>query len=108
MTLANIQGEQKAWVAYNFPDSRPLWVSALGVSEEAGELCHAVLKQSQDIRGSKEGHDDEILDAIGDITIYLMDLCNKLGWNFEAVVEQTWKQVKQRDWQKFPTNGRTE
>lgn len=103
--ISLIQNEQKAWVKHNFPTSTPLWVSALGVAEESGELCHAVLKQSQGIRGD---HSAEMIDAIGDITIYLIDLCNKLGLDFESVVHLTWQTVKQRDWIKYPKNGVSE
>jgi NTP pyrophosphatase (non-canonical NTP hydrolase) len=106
--LHNMQLEHKVWVEHNFPNSTELWVPALGVAEEAGELCHAILKMSQGIRGTKQEHRAAVEDAVGDICIYLMDLCNKMDLSFELSILRTWREVRQRDWIKYPKNGRTE
>lgn len=109
--LSRIQLEQAEWAQRNFPDSmgpEKLYVPALGVAEEAGELCHEVLKLDQGIRGTYTEHLDNTIDAVGDITIYLLDLCNKLNIDFESCVINTWQIVKQRDWVKYPKDGRTE
>lgn len=74
----------------------------------AGELCHSILKMIQGIRGTEEEHLEAIKDAIGDISIYLIDMCNMLNIDFESVIQETWKVVRERDWQKYPKNGRTE
>lgn len=49
--------------------------------------------------------EDEARDAVGDITIYLMDLCTRRGWNYEKIVEATAATVLARDWVKDPLKG---
>lgn len=103
-SLRTIQLEHYDWVRYNFPNSEKI-DPILGVCEEAGELAHAALKMKQNIRGTEQEHRDELEDAIGDIMIYLLDVCNKYGFNIEQVLQKTWNTVKQRDWQKNQQNG---
>jgi len=100
-----IQREQLAWMLHNFPDAT-VNQAVLGVCEEAGELAHAQLKFEQGIRGDKGDHEAEARDAVGDICIYLFHWCNLMGFQLFDIIRETWDQVKQRDWQKFPGNGR--
>lgn len=109
-TLQMIQAEQKSWASYNFPKNigrEMLHIPVMGVAEESGELCHHALKMIQGIRGTDAEHEANIKDAIGDISIYMMDICNKMGWDFEAVINEVWATVIQRDWQKNKENGVT-
>ena len=46
--------------------------------------------------------EDEARDAVGDILIYLMDLCERNGWSMADILESTWEEVKQRDWVENP------
>lgn len=94
-TLAELQNELKPWQEHNFP-GRAGWEPVMGVAEEAGELSHAFLKRHQKIRGEK--HDEEMQDAIGDIIVYLADVCNAEGFNLQQCLDDTWRQVRQRDW----------
>jgi len=96
-TLAKVQFEMIPWVAHNFGD-RPAWQPLLGIVEEVGELSHAFLKREQGIRTS-EPHDENIKDAVADIMIYLCDFCNAEGINLHHVFQETWTEVKKRDWQ---------
>jgi NTP pyrophosphatase (non-canonical NTP hydrolase)/plasmid maintenance system antidote protein VapI len=105
LNLYELQLEHLEWASHNFPDNDKV-NPILGVCEEAGELAHAVLKMRQNIRGSEQEHREEIEDAIGDICIYLLDVCNKYGFNLERVIRKTWNEVKQRDWKKNPVNGK--
>lgn len=102
--LQTVQDEHKVWRARNFPGD-DLWVPALGAAEETGELCHAVLKMYQGIRGTEAEHKAAMEDAIGDVSLYLIDICSMLGLSFEQVVYDTWQIVKQRDWQANKGNG---
>lgn len=108
ITVFEAQIENAIWVKHNFPNSVELWEPALGVAEEAGELAHTILKLHQGIRGTKEEHMEMMEDAIGDICIYLMDLCNKAELDLTLCILKTWKQVRQRDWITFPKNGVSE
>lgn len=107
MGIKEIQWEQRAWAEHNF-GTRDATHALLGVSEEVGELSHAHLKMLQGIRITPELFQAKARDAIGDIIIFLMDYCNAKGWELEDIVQETWNQVKWRDWKRFPKNGVTE
>jgi len=104
MEIRDMQLEQAEWSKKNFPDS-PSYHPLLGVVEEVGELCHAILKLEQGIRGKPEDHDLAGQDAVGDTLIYLMDFCTRKGWDMQEILEKTWDHVKQRDWQKDKKRG---
>jgi NTP pyrophosphatase (non-canonical NTP hydrolase) len=110
MDLRQLQEEQKEWVEYNFlhgrknDSSRPLF----GVMEELGELSHAHLKQMQNIRGTVEEHELAAKDAIGDLMIFLADYCTSRDFDLQQIVEETWNEVKKRNWVKYPKDGISE
>lgn len=132
--LDQIQKEIEVWTEYNFGNRGvgEQWQQLLGLIEECGELAgvvseegyidengnmlklqnavgklsHCFLKRSQGIR--KKDYDAGIKDAVGDIMVYLLNFCNKEGISVETCLEETWNEVKKRDWIKFPKNGRTE
>ena len=70
-----------------------------GVTEEAGELAHAILKLTQRIR-TDEPHYKEGQDAVGDIVMYLLDICTRMGWSFNDCVDLAWSTIEKRDWTK--------
>lgn len=106
MKLSKLQDEQRAWVEHNFPGRKP-YQPLLGAVEELGELAHAHLKMEQGIRGTKAEHLTAAADAVADTVIYLADYCSAMGFDFGKIVEETWEQVKKRDWKKDPKNGVT-
>jgi NTP pyrophosphatase (non-canonical NTP hydrolase) len=97
--LQALQTDHKTWTDRNFPNADPV-DAVLGVAEEVGELCHAILKQRQGIRGTSEEHEAKAKDAVGDIVIYLLDVCTRRGWSFGEIVAETWAEVRKRDWTK--------
>lgn len=101
MSLKKIQREQSVWSTKNFKNKKP-YQPILGATEEIGELAHAFLKMEQGIRGTKEEHIAAMKDAVGDCCIFLMDLCNQMGWDFEEIIDSTWTHVKKRNWTKDP------
>ena len=102
--MKDIQDEVRDWRVRNFGDDKD-YRPVLGVCEEAGELAHSFLKMDQKIRGSRGQHIADMQDAIGDITIFLMDLCGRFGWDYELVVRKVWAEVKLRDWTKNTNTG---
>lgn len=109
MRLRDLQKQHREWSAHNFghipkDPKHPI----LGMTEELGELCHAHLKMEQGIRGTKAEHMEKIKDAAADLVVFLCDYCNHMGIDLEGMITQTWEEVRQRDWIKFPKNGRTE
>ena len=105
--IEEVVNEVWVWARYNFGSNVPPYQPLLGAVEELGELAHAQLKGEQVIRQYAESTDQKI-DAIGDIVIYLIDYCNRSGLSFVKCVLTAWKEVRQRDWKKFPKNGRDE
>lgn len=98
MDFRTLQEDVAEWSYKNFGDqeaTNPL----LGVVEEVGELCHAVLKSRQKIRKG-EDHVAGAQDAVGDIVIYLADFCTRYNIDFDKAVTTAWDEVKVRDWTK--------
>lgn len=107
LTFETIQNELNVWTKYNFPNSTSNQ-QFLGMVEEVGELSHALLKQEQGIRGTKEEHEEKIRDSLGDLLIYTLNFCNSKGYNLNEILEETWNHVKNRDWVKYKIDGRTQ
>ncbi len=107
MDLAQLQQEVATWSKHNFPYNEPHH-PLLGLAEEVGELSHAHLKMEQGIRGTESEHMNAKYDAVGDIIIYLADYCFRNGIKLNLAVIQAWDEVKNRDWIKYPRNGRSE
>ena len=103
LTLRKLQQEQKEWSDRNFPN-REGYYQLLGLVEEVGELAHAHLKQLEGIRRN-EDHRLNIIDAIGDIVVFLAGYCNDHNFDLQDCVDETWKHVKKRDWAKNPVDG---
>jgi len=96
--ILQVQPQARAWRREAYPETRGYELQALGVAEEAGELCHAVLKFKQGIRGydymkTKE----EIEDAIGDIYIYASGVADEFGINMVEAIVKAWEYVKNRN-----------
>lgn len=70
-TLSDFQADQWAWTQRNF-DAVPGWVEALaplaGAYEEFGELVEA----------RSFANDEDQMDAVADMAIYLTDVCNRI------------------------------
>jgi NTP pyrophosphatase (non-canonical NTP hydrolase) len=67
-----------------------------------GRLAHATLKEAQGIRGTKEEHAAAAKDAVGDLMIFLLDFCDKKGWDAETILTDTWATVRLREWYPLP------
>ncbi len=104
--LRKIQEEHKEWERNNF-GKQPAYRSLLGMTEELGELAHAHLKMEQGIR-NHENHDEAAKDSIADLIIFAMGYCNAKGYDLEKILQETWDQVKQRDWKKNPDTAHQE
>lgn len=104
MQLTTLQEERDRWIRHNFPRDE-LVDSILGAVEELGELAHAFLKEKQGIRGSNSELEAQMADAVADCVIYLAGVATHLGLDYGKLVQETWDQVKQRDWVAYPENG---
>ena len=106
-----LQTEIHEWAEKNF-DVSPSWKPYVGMVEEMsemtialGQIGHHLLKSEQGIRGTTEQHKAGIIDAVGDLCVYLFNFCEIVGIDVEDAVNTTWDTVKKRDWKKFPGNG---
>jgi NTP pyrophosphatase (non-canonical NTP hydrolase) len=104
--LQAFQVDHRLWLAHNFPDQTP-HQALLGLAEEVGELAHAHLKHEQTIRGyDYQRYQEEAMDAIGDIIIYLASYCNSNGLDLAKAAQDAWEEVRERDWIKYPETGK--
>lgn len=96
------------WQAANF--GRGLAQNyALVIAEEAGEVCRAVLKREQGIRGTSEEWTAELRKELGDLIITAHALAGFEGWDLDEVVAERWATIARRDWRADPQgHGRGE
>ena len=108
MDLELLKLQHYRWLDQNFPDQTHE-DAFMGVVEEVGELAHVILKHKQQIRefADKQHAQEVAADCVGDIIIFLDGFCRGFGLSLPQVVSETWKDVKQRDWIKFPKDGLT-
>lgn len=97
MITREFRDELLAWVRYNFPSESRV-TSTLGLAEEAGEVCRAVLKQEQKLRGSYEEWDEEIKKELADVYVKIEQLADMCGWDLHDLIEDRWLELKKRDW----------
>lgn len=73
-------------------------VVTLGLAEESGELCRAVLKMHQQIRGTEDEWMLESEKEMGDVFIKLCCIANSLGIDLEKAIKERWTEVRKRNW----------
>lgn len=124
--LDDIQKELAVWAQKNFGKQRTDDLRLIGATEELGELVtqqleqlvpllhvvrelgilsHHHLKEKCGIRGTSEFHREKSKDAVGDVIIFLMDYCELHGWSLWNIINETWDEVRQRNWIDDPLTG---
>ena len=98
MDLRQLQTEVGEWQDRNFPNGQP-WEPVMGLPEQVCQLSHAFLNHLQGIR-LDEDHEAAMRGAVGDIVIYLADVCQRNGIDLSECVTVAWAEVIQRDWNK--------
>ena len=96
--LNRVHLEVPLWAEYNFPGRTPVDVT-LGLAEEVGEVCRAVLKADQGIRGSREQWMAELKKELGDVFIKLADVAAIHDIDLEDAIVDRWAEIRRRDWQ---------
>lgn len=101
--VSDLQVKLARWQVANF-GAGELGDLALGVAEEAGELCHAVLKHKQGIRGM-HGEDFRAAagDAIADCMIYLFQVATSLRLDVPSLLSAIAHDVMSRNWRANPS-----
>jgi NTP pyrophosphatase (non-canonical NTP hydrolase) len=80
-------------------DEKPT-ATALGLAEETGEVCRAVLKHEQGIRGTSDEWEAEVAKELGDVFIKLCDVAGSFGLSLQRCIEERWNVVSQRNFTK--------
>ena len=75
MNLKQLQSEHNEWAERNF-GAHEAWQPLVGMIEELGELAEA----------RREGNVPKILDAIGDVMIFMCDFCSCVSFDFDELV----------------------
>jgi len=94
MLLDELQEEMREWEQERFPNRTQLH-RGLVLSEETGEAAHHIIKRYDGPR-IPEDNTAGLRDAVGDIGIILLIICEDEGWSFEEILKETWEQVKHR------------
>lgn len=98
MDFKTLQEEQRGALARNLPlGTYTVELQALNVAEEAGELCRAVLKRAQGIRGTREEWEGEIRKEIGDVILSAGHVAHIMNWDLGELVQERWNEVKTRN-----------
>lgn len=109
-TLKELSREIAMWAVnneltddYHSQSERPF----MGMVEELGELSHARLKREQGIRGmvNTTTFMKAEQDALADLMIYWLHYCFMRRIDPDRLIMETWKKVKERDWNKNKETG---
>lgn len=101
--LNELQYVLSLWQKANFEEDECTaeWM-IVGATEELGEASHVLLKSRQKIREYPFGFDEkakaDLEDAVGDICVYLMQLCTKTGISFGDALFNVSRKVLERNW----------
>jgi NTP pyrophosphatase (non-canonical NTP hydrolase) len=96
--LKKLQKEREVWALEQWGE-QSLDTLLAGITEEVGELAGAYVRRHNN-KWSSDVSRARMLDAVGDIVIYLAGYCSRLSRDdgvdvdFERVVSQTWRKVR--------------
>ena len=96
VSTALISDSEITQVLYQVPDNFKV-APLLGIVEETGEMVTAVMDMNRK---------EDVEDAIGDLQVFLLHLCEVSGYNADAALKGVWSKVRQRDWKKNKENGK--
>lgn len=94
--LSELQAKVKEWQGANFGEVQ-VWELVLGACEEVGELAHCVLKRHRSM-DRQEDLEARMRDAIGDIVVFLMGVCEEEKWDIGEIIKETVGTVVERKW----------
>lgn len=91
-----IQAEVGAWLDEHLP-GRSIELQALVLAEEVGELCRAVVKRQQGIRGTHAEWSAQLRAEAGDVLLTLYSLAASEGFDLHDAAARKWQQILRRD-----------
>lgn len=90
------------WLEHNFGPDRDVHEQALVLAEEVGELCRALVKRSQGIRGTAADWTAEVRKEAADAVLALHAIAGTEGFDLYAAVAERWAVVSKRDFKADP------
>ncbi len=91
------QKEVYDWRVNNFSDPPTPMKQALVIAEEAGEVCRAVLKREQNIRGSYEHWTQELKIECAQVLIALYAIAEHENFDLVEFTEEYWPTIAERN-----------
>jgi NTP pyrophosphatase (non-canonical NTP hydrolase) len=91
------QPEVAAWLTDNFGPHRCVEQQALVLAEEVGEVCRAIVKRAQGIRGSRAEWTERLHAELADVAITLLAVAATEGFDLHAATARKWADVTSRD-----------
>lgn len=96
VSTASMSDSEITQVLYQIPENFKV-APLLGVVEEAGEMVTAVMDMNRPA---------DVEDAIGDLQVFLLNLCEFSGYDGDSALKGVWSMVRQRDWKKNKESGK--
>jgi len=98
--LVNLCALREGWVFYPYVETIHSmgveWRSHLRFPTPGAQVTAAVFEMGKLARFHLGGLDKYMVDAIGDVTVCLNNLCALKGWTLEECVWKAWEQIKNR------------
>lgn len=94
-SLSDLQVLAYEWSLNQWPDEDVL-SDALGIAEEAGEVCRAVLKRRHGTRGSHADWTAQLRTEAADVALVLLVLAAREGFDLRDAIEDRYEQIKDR------------
>lgn len=89
--------EVGAWLTTTFGPDRSVVEQTLVLAEETGEVCRAVVKREQHIRGTDEEWAAAIRKEAADVVIALLSIAYTEGFDLVTETAKRWADVSTRD-----------
>ena len=79
-----------------------LQIQALQLVEEVGEICRAIVKRHQGIRGTYEEWTQKMREELGDAFISLLNTADMAGFDLMTCAVLRWHTIRKRDFRADP------
>ena len=93
--IRDLQRSVAQWHRQEFPKS-DLPQQALVLTEEVGEVCRAIVKKAQGIRGMAEHWDANLRTEVADVLIALCAVAEHAGIDLADALTDRWPDVRRR------------
>jgi NTP pyrophosphatase (non-canonical NTP hydrolase) len=89
----------------HFGEHADTFHSGLLLAEEAGEVCRAILKRMQGIRGTRDEWTAMVRKECIDVQLVLLGIAHYEGFSLAGALSEFWPQIEARDVNHDPIGG---